>query len=65
MTRKKLLLSTAAAGAVFFAGSAAVTQFGAWRLGYDPALGSGPVGTVVQDVISLLIYFLIASALVF
>jgi magnesium transporter len=35
------------------------------KLGYDPALGSGPVGTVVQDVISLLIYFLIASALVF
>jgi magnesium transporter len=27
------------------------------RLGYDPALGSGPVGTVVQDVLSLLIYF--------
>lgn len=35
------------------------------RLGYDPALGSGPVATVVQDVLSLLIYFLIASALVF
>jgi magnesium transporter len=35
------------------------------RLGYDPALGSGPLGTVVQDVLSLLIYFLIASALVF
>lgn len=35
------------------------------RLGYDPALGSGPVGTVIQDVLSLTIYFLIASALVF
>ena len=35
------------------------------RLGYDPALGSGPVGTVVQDVLSLLIYFLVASILVF
>jgi magnesium transporter len=35
------------------------------RLGYDPALGSGPVATVVQDVLSLLIYFLIAAALVF
>ena len=35
------------------------------RLGYDPALGSGPVGTVVQDVLSLLIYFLIATALIF
>mgnify|MGYP001202547546 CR=1 FL=1 len=35
------------------------------KLGYDPALGSGPVGTVVQDILSLLIYFLTASALVF
>jgi magnesium transporter len=35
------------------------------RFGYDPALGSGPVATVVQDVLSLLIYFLIAAALVF
>jgi magnesium transporter len=34
------------------------------RFGYDPALGSGPVGTVVQDVLSLLVYFLIASALI-
>lgn len=35
------------------------------RLGYDPALGSGPLATVIQDVLSLLIYFLIASVLVF
>jgi magnesium transporter len=35
------------------------------KLGYDPALGSGPVATVVQDVLSLMIYFLIATALVF
>ena len=35
------------------------------RLGYDPALGAGPVGTVVQDVLSLLIYFSIAAALIF
>ena len=35
------------------------------KLGYDPALGSGPLGTVVQDVLSLSIYFLIASVLVF
>jgi magnesium transporter len=35
------------------------------KLGYDPALGSGPVATVVQDVLSLLIYFLVASILVF
>ena len=35
------------------------------RLGYDPAFGSGPVATVIQDVISLAVYFLIAAALVF
>lgn len=35
------------------------------RFGYDPALGSGPVATVIQDVMSLSIYFLIAAALVF
>jgi magnesium transporter len=35
------------------------------RLGYDPALGSGPIATVVQDVLSLLIYFLVASVLLF
>ena len=27
------------------------------RLGFDPAFGSGPVATVIQDVLSLLIYF--------
>jgi magnesium transporter len=35
------------------------------RLGYDPALGSGPVATVVQDTFSLLTYFVVASILVF
>jgi magnesium transporter len=35
------------------------------RFGYDPALGSGPDGTVIQDVLSLLIYLQIASRLVF
>jgi magnesium transporter len=35
------------------------------RVGYDPALGAGPVGTVMQDIISLSIYFLIATLLVF
>jgi magnesium transporter len=35
------------------------------RLGSDPALGSGPIATVVQDVLSLLIYFLVASVLLF
>jgi magnesium transporter len=35
------------------------------RLGTDPAWGSGPIATVIQDVLSLLIYFGIASVLIF
>jgi magnesium transporter len=34
------------------------------RLGSDPALGSGPICTVIQDVSSLLIYFALVSALI-
>lgn len=34
------------------------------RAGWDPALASGPVATVIQDVLSLLIYFAAAMALV-
>lgn len=30
----------------------------------DPALGSGPLGTVAQDFISLMIYFLIATLII-
>jgi magnesium transporter len=33
------------------------------RLGSDPALGSGPICTIIQDVASLSIYFLLVSAL--
>jgi magnesium transporter len=32
------------------------------RLGFDPAFGSGPVATVIQDVLSLLIYFSVLAA---
>jgi len=35
------------------------------RLGYDPALGSGPIATVIQDVLSLTIYFFTAAVLLF
>ena len=31
----------------------------------DPALGAGPVATIIQDLISLLVYFLIADAILF
>lgn len=34
------------------------------RLGSDPAMGSGPVCTVIQDAASLSIYFLVVSALI-
>lgn len=34
------------------------------RLGSDPAYGSGPLATIVQDVLSLLIYFACVSAIV-
>jgi magnesium transporter len=30
----------------------------------DPAFGSGPLATVVQDLLSILIYFAIASAVI-
>ncbi len=32
------------------------------RLGFDPAFGSGPVATVIQDIVSLLIYFSVLAA---
>jgi magnesium transporter len=35
------------------------------KSGRDPAYGSGPLATVIQDLLSLAIYFLIASAILF
>jgi magnesium transporter len=35
------------------------------RLGRDPAYGTGPLATVIQDLLSILIYFAIATAVVF
>jgi magnesium transporter len=34
------------------------------RLGRDPAFGSGPLATVIQDVLSILVYFAVVAALV-
>jgi magnesium transporter len=34
------------------------------RLGRDPAFGSGPLATVVQDLLSILVYFAVATVLV-
>jgi len=34
------------------------------RIGTDPAYGSGPLATIIQDVLSLIIYFAIVSSIV-
>ena len=34
------------------------------RLGRDPAFGSGPLATVIQDLLSILIYFAVAAAII-
>lgn len=34
------------------------------RMGRDPAFGSGPLATVVQDLLSVLIYFIVAVNIV-
>jgi len=34
------------------------------RIGVDPAFGSGPIATIIQDVLSLLIYFFISTLIV-
>jgi magnesium transporter len=34
------------------------------RLGRDPAFGSGPLATVIQDLLSIVVYFAVASVLV-
>jgi magnesium transporter len=62
-------LSLAVGLAVFGGGTvSAIVGFGLpWvfdRLGSDPALGSGPICTIIQDVASLFIYFALISALI-
>jgi magnesium transporter len=34
------------------------------RLGVDPAFGSGPLATVIQDLVSILVYFVIVTSVV-
>lgn len=62
-------LAAAVSTALFVAGTMATTigVLFPWvlaKLGRDPAFGSGPIGTIVQDVLSLVIYFITISALV-
>lgn len=54
------------AGALF-AAATVVAMLLPWaldRLGKDPAFGSGPLATVIQDLLSILIYFGVASLVV-
>lgn len=62
-------LAIAVAIALFAAGgvSTSIGLFLPWLLsqaGADPAFGSGPVATIIQDVLSLVIYFTVVSLLV-
>lgn len=62
-------LALAVASALVVAGGIATTigLFLPWlleRLGSDPAYGSGPLATIIQDLLSLLTYFIIVSALI-
>jgi magnesium transporter len=62
-------LAVAVSLALLVAGSAATTvgllfPWILFRLGKDPAFGSGPIATITQDVLSLVVYFFIVSLLV-
>ena len=62
----ELTLAVAVAGSLLSAGVVATTigLLLPWllaRLGHDPAYGSGPLATVVQDLLSILIYLTIVS----
>lgn len=64
-----LELALAVAATLIVSGGIATTigialPWGLSRAGRDPALGSGPVATVIQDVLTLVVYFLFARALV-
>jgi len=65
-----LRLAIAVSAALFAAGCIATTigLFLPWllgQLGNDPAYGSGPLATILQDVMSIIIYFAIVNLLLF
>ena len=65
----ELPLAVAVAGALLTAGAVATTigLLLPWllaRFGHDPAYGSGPLATVVQDVLNILIFLTITSLVV-
>lgn len=62
-------LAAAVAVALLVAGAVATTigmmlPWALARMGRDPAFGSGPIATIIQDVLSLIIYFVTISLLV-
>ena len=64
-----LPLAIAVSGALLCAGCVATTiglllPWLLWRAGMDPAYGSGPLATVIQDVLSILIYLTIVTLIV-
>jgi magnesium transporter len=64
----RLALSVALALLIAGAMATAIGLLLPWllsRIGRDPAFGSGPIATIVQDVLSLVIYFAVASLLLF
>lgn len=47
---------------LMFSALAALTiVYGLYRMGSDPAVGSGPIATVVSDVVTIVVYFAAAS----
>jgi magnesium transporter len=42
---------------------AMVLPYALARLGHDPAFGSGPLATVIQDLLSILVYFAVGVTL--
>ena len=64
----ELRLAIAVSGALLVSGGLATTlglllPSVLMRLGQDPALGSGPLATVFQDVLTLLVYFAFIAVL--
>ena len=61
-------LAVAVASAVLAASTIATTvamvlPWALQRLGKDPAFGSGPLATVIQDLLSIVIYFVAVTLL--
>ena len=56
-------ISLAAAG-VLASGIGLLFPWTLSRIGLDPAFGAGPVATIVQDVLTIVIYFLVMTKVI-